>query len=347
MVCAIADAAKTAAPNTIAAIAFLFIGNLLFALPIITWLTQVAVHWSLHRVAIPILILASCGFAQNTAPPPSPASNPDLQAVRQLIESERIGDAEKAVRQYLLNNTDSAAAHYLLAYILFRAQDPKRSLAEYTVAARYRTPNAFDLEIVGSNYVLLGDYTDADKWFTKAVEWNPANVRVRYYLGRAKYNENRFAEAIAVFLECLKLDPKNVKAADNLALSYEGLGRADDALKTYRDAISWDSEAQSHNPQPYLDFGTFLVSQDRASEAVAYLEKAVAFSPVDPVAHRQLGKAYLHADRLEDARKQLETASALDPQNGPTHFILAQVYRRLGMVDKAHVENERYAEQKK
>ena len=52
-------------------------------------------------------------------------------------------------------------------------------------------------------------------------------------LGRTKYNENRFSEAIDAFLTCLKLDTHNVKAEDNLGLSYEGLNQTQQAIRRF------------------------------------------------------------------------------------------------------------------
>src|SRR5256886_16087693 len=106
-----------------------------------------------------------------------------------------------------------------------RDEKAKASLAESTAGAKYSAPIAADLKVVAFDYVLLGDYLDADKWLTKMLEWTPDDAQGWYYLGRTKYSENRFAEAISAFEQCLKVDPKNVKAEDNLGLSYE-IGRA-------------------------------------------------------------------------------------------------------------------------
>jgi tetratricopeptide (TPR) repeat protein len=155
------------------------------------------------------------------------------------------------VRQYLETHPDSADGHFLLGYILFRelqtearlettpdnvkdvvartsdgkTRDEKArdSLAEFTAGAKYHVPNAFDLKIVALDYVVLGDYVDADKWLTRSLEWNPKDSDAWYYLGRARYNENKFADAISAFQECVKLSPGNVKAEDNLGLALAGL----------------------------------------------------------------------------------------------------------------------------
>lgn len=273
-------------------------------------------------------------------------SSPDdpLREARSLIESSKLVDAEQVIRRYLGVHRNSADAHYLLGYILFKEQKPKDSLAEYTAGAKYRTPSAEDLEVVGGDYVLLEDYGDADKWFSKSVEWNPHNLQALYYLGRAKYNENRFEEAVGIFLKCLELDPKSVKAEDNLGLSYEGLGRMDEAMTAYRSAIAWQAGAQTRDSGPYINLGNILVENDRSAEAIPYLTEAIQLAPQDFRAHRALGKAYLRANQLEKAQAEFEKCVAIAPKSAPTHFMLAQVYRKRGLSAKAQVETQRYAE---
>jgi tetratricopeptide (TPR) repeat protein len=272
-------------------------------------------------------------------------SSPDtpLQEIRALIELGKLHEAEQLTRRYLEVHKNSGDAHYLLGYVLFKEEDAKSSLAEYTEGAKYRTPSAEDLEVVAGDYVLLKDYPDADKWFTKAVEWNPNDALGWYYLGRTKYNENRFDEAVAAFQKCLQLDPRNVKAEDNLGLSYEGLNRIDDAAAAYHIAIDWQANSTIKNAGPFLDLGSLMVDNDRATDALPYLLEAARFSAEDYRVHRQLGKTYAHLNQLEKARAEFEQAVQLAPANAPIHFMLAQVYRRQGLMDKAKAETERYS----
>jgi tetratricopeptide (TPR) repeat protein len=271
-------------------------------------------------------------------------SSPDtpLAEARSLLELGKLDEAEHVIRGYLEIHKSAADGHYLLAYVLFKKQDPKASLAEYTEAARFRTPGAADLEAVAGDYVLLKDYPDADKWFTKAVAWNPQDSLGWYYLGRTKYNENRFEEAVRAFEQCLKLEPRNVKAEDNLGLSLEGLNQIEEAMAAYRTAIDWQKDAPAKNSGPLIDLGSLLVDNNRPQEALPYLSDAAHISPEDYRVHRQLGKAYAHLNQLEKARIELEKAVQLAPQNAPVHFMLSQVYRRQGLMDKAKLESERY-----
>jgi tetratricopeptide (TPR) repeat protein len=269
-------------------------------------------------------------------------ADPHITAARSLLDKGMLPEAENAIRQYLKDHADSADAHYLLGYVLFRQTKAAASLAEYTEGAKYRKPSALDLQVVGSDYVVLGDFPDADKWFTKSVQWNPNSVLGWYYLGRTKYNENRFEEAVAAFQQCLKLEPKHVKAEDNLGLAYQALGRRDDALQAYRNAIDWQTAVRTKNPGPFINLGGLLIETDQPEKAIEYLQKAIEIAPDDSKAHQQLGKAYFNLNDLPKALIELEKAADLTPNSAPVHYILAQAYRKQGLVDKAKIEFERY-----
>ena len=271
-------------------------------------------------------------------------ATPDaISKAKALVESGKFSDAEKEIRHYLKDHGQSGEAHFLLGYVLFKQQSAVPSLAEYTEGAKYRKPTATDLEVVASDYVLLKDYPDADKWFSQAVEWNPNDALGWYYLGRTKYNENRFDEAVKAFQESLKLNARNVKAEDNLGLSYEGLNQIEEALTAYRTAIAWQTNSLAKDAGPYLDMGSLLVESGRPDEGLPNLLEAAKLAPADFRMHRALGKAYTHLNRPQEARRELEKAVELAPADAPVHFMLAQVYRKLGLADKAKAESETYS----
>lgn len=280
--------------------------------------------------------------AQTTTQPGQTAvADSALFQAQQLLQSGKLAEAERTARAYISTHETSADGHYLLGKVLFLEKKARESLAEFTTGAKYRKPDAEDLKVVASDYVVLGDFHDADKWFTKALQWAPNDVQGWYYLGRTKYNENRFEEAISAFQRCLKLDPRNVKAEDNLGLSYEGLGRNDDAAAAYRTAIDWQKN-EPKDPGPYLDLGTLLVETGKPAGSFPYLSKAAEMSPNNPKVHNQLGKAYMHTKQLEKAQTELEKAVALAPNSAPEHFMLGQIYHKQGKEEQAKKEMARF-----
>ena len=275
--------------------------------------------------------------------PPGELPDPLLEQSRSLADKGDFKQAERTIRRYLDQHANSADGHFLLGFILFKQGKPQASLPEYTEGAKFRNPSANDLQIVALNYVLLEEYADADHWFTRSLEFNPNNPQGWYYLGRAKYSENRFEEAISAFRQCLNRDPKNIKAQDNLGLSYQALGRMNEALAAYRDAIAWQSHMLEKYPGPLLDLGSLLLEQNQVQDAISYLRQAVEISPQEFRAHEQLGKAYSRLNELERAQEELEKAAALVPDSAPVHFMLGQVYRKRGLTEKAKNELERGA----
>jgi len=320
---------------------------------------------------------ASAGGRNSSEPPPP--LDPILAEASSLADKGMASEAERRVRQYLADHPDSASAHFLLGHILFReiqanarlgshlalqAKGPmggvkvlgenssdgkdrdekaKASLAEFTAGAKYRVPTAADLKVVAFDYVLLDDYLDADKWLTKMLEWAPNDSDGWYHLGRTKYSENRFAEAITSFQQCLQLDPKNVKAEDNLGLSFAGLGRNDEAAATYRQAIAWQAQSILKNPGPYIDVGSLLIEENRPQNALTFLLQATEIAPRDSRAHELLGKAYSRLEDLPKAQAELEKATELSPQTPSLHCMLAPVYRKQGLAEKAKIEFDRCA----
>jgi Flp pilus assembly protein TadD len=292
-----------------------------------------------------------------------------LAEARADLDKGMVKQSEFLVRHYLDPHPNSAEAHFLLGLILFReiqeqakVQAPsenvkilepadslskeeraKASLAEFTAGAKYRKPSAFDLKIVALDYVLLADYMDADKWLTRSVEADPKDSEAWYYLGRTKYNENRFDEAIHAFSRCLALDPRNVKAQDNLGLSYAGLGKNDEAVAAYQQAIAWQLDLALNSPEPYIDYGTLLIETNRPQQAIPLLSQAIQIDPRSSRAHEKLAKAYANLHQLSQAQAEYEAAVALDPGNASLHYLLSQVYRREGFADRAALEMERFS----
>lgn len=276
-------------------------------------------------------------------PEPLLGADPVLQKTLALIESHDYSAAAQKLHGYLTSQPDSAEGHFLLGYVLYRQEKPRESLAEYTEGARFRKPAANDLAVVAMDYILLHDYADADKWLTQATAWSPQNELYWYYLGRTKYAENRFEDAIAAFERCLTLAPRDLRAEYNMGLAFEGLGRNTDAIAAYRTAIAWQENSAHPDPQPWLDLGILLLDQSQPGQAQPWLERAAALAPRNPRAHEELGQAYGQLQNLPGASRELELAVALAPNIPSLHFELGRIYQREGQTAKAKQEFARCA----
>lgn len=262
-----------------------------------------------------------------------PANNP-LAEARKLLDAGAFAKSEELLKSYVAGNPTSADGHFLLGYALFREKKAKESLAEFTAGAKYRRPKADELKTVASDYVLLGDYADADKWFSEVVTETPNDADTWYLLGRTKYSESNFREAIPCFEHSLQLRPKNVEAENNLGLSWREMNDPAKARAAFLAAIEWEGDRPA-DPQPFLNLGTLLADQQELKQSVPYLTKAASISPDNPRIHAELAHVYEASSNLAKAQGELERAVALAPNASELHFKLGRIYRREGLSDQA------------
>jgi Flp pilus assembly protein TadD len=282
---------------------------------------------------------ALMGAAQQIAPltPSSPPAG-SLAAAQQLVRAGRFVQADAMLRPLIAADPKAAEPRYLLAYALLREDQPAESLKEYTSAAALRAPTAAELRSVALDYVLLKDLPDADRWMSRALAMDANDAETWYAMGRLRYTQGRYSDALTCFEKTLALNPRSVKGENNLGLAYEALNRNDDAVHAYRTAMAWQKDDRAPSEQPLLNLAILLQHRNQLPEAQQLLEQAAKIAPKEPRIHENLGQVYLHTDRAADAVKEFADAVRLAPQNPRYHYLLGQAYRRNG--DDAQAKQE-------
>ncbi len=283
----------------------------------------------IQAVSCWLLLLTRMAICQQQADP--------LANERALLASGKLAESEAAVLIYLRTNPSSADAHFFLGYVLFREKKARESLAEFTTGAKFRRPGPDELKVVASDYVMLEDFGDADKWFSEVVAESPNDADANYLLGRTKFNENNFPAAISSFERALILHPKYVEAENNIGLAWRELNDLKKAEAAFQTAIEWQGDAPV-DAQPFLNLGTLLADQSKTEQAIPYLDKAAVLSPDNPTVHEELSHVYAAQQNLPNAQSELEKAVALAPNVSSLHFKLGQIYRKEGMRDQAKEE---------
>ncbi len=289
-----------------------------------------AVVASLRMMAVGVG-LTLCAVGQQQAVDHCPA----LEEARRLVAHEQWGNATQTLRQNIGERPACADAHYLLAYTYLRANDPRASLAEYTLAAKLRPPGSDDFTAVASDYILLKAYTDAEHWLVRATQTPPVNAQAWYLLGRTQYNLDHNADAVVSFQHSLAALPEDPRSEYNLGLAYERLQQPELARAAYQTAIQWGERTSLHDAQPYLDLGTLDRSQGHPEEALPFLQRAAEISPGNPLIFQELGRTLSEMHRLEEAIVAFKTAITLAPSAEAPHFFLGRVYRACGKVTEA------------
>ena len=278
------------------------------------------------------MTLLCAGIAFSQATPDDPVSQG-----RALLDAGKISESESILRNYLAANPSAADAHYLLGYALFREQKAAESLVEFTAGAKLRHPRADELKVVAADYVMLGDYSDADKWFSQVVSESPNDADAWYLLGRSKYNENEYAASISDFEHALTLRPKYIEAENNIGLCWKELNDRDKARTAFQAAIDWQGDAPL-DAQPFLNLGILSADANEFDGALLLLKRALSIAPKNPSVHEELGKVYLATNQLTQAQSEIEQAIALAPDTSSLHYKLGQIFRKQGQTEKAQQE---------
>ena len=204
-------------------------------------------------------------------------------------------------------------------------------------------PSRFTLVM---SYVALGRRDWARPELARLVAAAPANPLYPYWVGRLDYDDGQYATAVESFRRALELDPRFMRAYDNLGLCYEALGRFDEALRSWEEAIRLNEGQKTKSPWPPLNLGLMLTRLDRLDEAEARFRQSLRCDPRFPQAHYQLGLTLEKKRSAGEAVSELEEAVRLDPAYSEAQYALARLYRRSGQPEKADQALQRFQELK-
>ena len=295
---------------------------------------------SLSFAIIACTLTALCPRCTAQAAPPTKAAP---QAVFPFAQEQRFGTTaglaqkEADLRAALAAQPEEASLLYALALVLRQEGKAGESLQTYTHAAQLRKPTPQQLRSVALNYVLMDDYEDAIHWLETAEAMAPSDPDILYALARCYYTKNRFVEAGTLYLRVLALRPRDLKAEENLGLTYEATNRSAEAESALRAAASW-ADPRGIDEWPFVDLGAYLLDHNRPQEAIEPLQTAVRIQPASAIAHEKLGRALLATQQSAAGIEHLRKAASLDPRNPRVHYELGRALRDAGQTEEAKKE---------
>jgi tetratricopeptide (TPR) repeat protein len=185
-------------------------------------------------------------------------------------------------------------------------------------------------------YIILNHQDWARPELEKLAANDPHNALYPYWLGRLDYHAMQFKLAVTRFQKVLELDPHFMKGYDNLGLCYEAMGKYDDAIPIYDEAIRLNREKPNPSPWPPLNLGTLLVKLGKLEDARTALQESLRYDSRFPKAHYQMGLLLEKEKKDEEAIEELHLAINYDPAYPDPHYVLGRIYQRLG--DKCQAE---------
>jgi arylsulfatase A-like enzyme/Flp pilus assembly protein TadD len=169
-----------------------------------------------------------------------------------------------------------------------------------------------------------GEYTAADD--PKAL----IDVSNAYDEASELAGEGRAEEAIAIYEDIVRRQPRSSQAYQGLAHAMHESGRAAEAVAILEEAV----RSGISNVAILGMLGAYLLDVGELEKAVSLLEALVQRDPDYAEGHNYLGTAYGRLGRYADARRELERVLELDPSS-------AAAYNNLGALalSQGHLED--------
>jgi protein O-GlcNAc transferase len=203
---------------------------------------------------------------------------------------------------------DQAAAAFERAIAI----EPGRAQARYAVALAYRRSDRLDdarREMAAYRRLDADDAPSPENELLAEVRALNRGSWMRVGMGAALARSGQADEAIRVFEEALKSNPRLAVAHANLIPLHAQSRRWAQAADHYRRAI----EIDPNHADAHFNWGGVLAAQGRLPEAAEAFEKAVAAAPHNAQARLRLGEVYDALDQPVDAAGQYRLALESDP----------------------------------
>jgi len=200
--------------------------------------------------------------------------------------------------------------------------NPKEKIAVFNELSRAREMGMGDkpdeaIEIIKGLIAVDPDITDA-----------------YFSIGNIYFQQQKFREAIDYFQQVLERKPDDTFAAINIALSYEGLGKLDDAERFILDYIAKGFEES----QLYFMLGSMSFAQKKYDKAIPYFEKCLSLNPESASSHNFLAAIAIVREDLAPAEDHLRQALRVNPRLPNVHYNQAQIEEKRGRMKEAITE---------
>ena len=268
------------------------------------------------------------------------AKDASILRALEFLRRDRPLRAEEMCRDYLADHPGCADHMRLLGHALMQQNRGVEAEDQFRFALELEPEFPQLHEDLGSALAMQSRFDEAIPAFQKAIKLQPslplaqkklgqaligagrgaeADEAFREYLDRDPeraviaeamqlQRDEKYAEAIPIYADLLKKNPKNINAMHNLALCYwHGEKRLDDAHAMLRRVTQLASDFAA----AWLNLGTLLYEMNKYQESIAAHQKAAQLDPNDVEVWSGLGSSYARAMMPDEAINAFEKSIEL------------------------------------
>ena len=151
-------------------------------------------------------------------------------------------------------------------------------------------------------------------------ELTPEQIEARkiFEQGNELARKDEDQAAADIYQKAISLDPDFADAHLRLAMSYEVLGKKDEAEAEYKKAAEAYQKfvrLNQKDAKAHFNMGLTYIRLGKPEEAVKAFRQAVKLEPENSDSQFELGKAYAKARMYQESVGALQKATELDPDN--------------------------------
>lgn len=159
-------------------------------------------------------------------------------------------------------------------------------------------------------------YQEAEKVLRDALQANPQDDQASYYLGLSILLEQKYSEALDIFLKLEDERRSQTTVPDRFQIQI-ALARAHLGLKEYPEAwknLEAAKKDNAYSPDVYVYRGVYYLQQNKEKKAIKELEMAIGLDEENAYAHYYAGHAYLRSGNPARAVDMFKAFIQLAPQ---------------------------------
>lgn len=169
--------------------------------------------------------------------------------------------------------------------------------------------------------------------FTAADETEPQDIEALIRDGITLHNQQRYADAIALYERALKLDPDNAFAGYEMAFAYQVSGDLPACIDSASGALERSGASGAHDyyiSNLYALLASCHSASGSSEQALQVFRDGLQRFPDNYDLHFNIAITLVNSGDLDSARQHFATAMKLNPAQPSPYYLLGEILRRQG-----------------
>ncbi len=252
----------------------------------------------------------------------------EIKVAQFLVTEEKMGQAEKKIKDVLNKDPSVLEARYILGNIYSKQKKYDEAIEEYKKALEV-DPEYYDSIFgIALAYKKSGKDDEAIVGFKRLIDIDPKDTKPLLHLGDIYEEQGELDEAMRYLKSAVTIDPEAPVFHNNLGAVYLKKKMYDMAEKEIKAALSIERSIPLLNAH----FNLALLHETRGDFDLAVVEykKEQETSPFNYKPDFNLGLLYAKAKELEKAIKEFKSCIEKDEEFADAYVFLAKAYMDSG-----------------